>query len=145
MASTSRTGPNSARPWRAYTARPATAPRRSSPAPWRRTCGSWLQHPCVPVALAMPFVHPEHDHAQAERHRAVIDLGANARLVAAVGGHQGFVQNRQAAHFGELLQRGVDVAQGLLLAAVVVAQYVARTHGVVLQMIALRQLGDLRV
>src|SRR5882762_5786124 len=130
MASTSRTGPNSARPWRAYTARPATAPRRTSPAPSSRTCGSWLQRPCVPVALAMPVVDPEHDHAQAERYRAVIDLGANACLITAVGGNQRLVQNRQAAHFGELLERGIDGAQRLLLAAVVVAQYVARAHGV---------------
>src|SRR5882724_3922166 len=103
MASTFRIWRNFARPWRAYTARPATAPRRTSPAPWSRTCGSWLQRPCVPVALAMPVVHPEHDHAQAERHRAVIDLGADTRLVPALGGDQCFIQNRQAAHFGELL------------------------------------------
>src|SRR3981189_1662639 len=119
MASLSRTRRNSARRTRADTAPPATAPRQSSPAPWSRTCGSWLQRPCVPVALAMPVVDPEHDHAQGERYRAVIDLGANACLIAAAGGDQRFVQNRQAAHFGELFERGIDVAQRLLLAAVV--------------------------
>src|SRR5277367_2226517 len=99
----------------ADTARPATVPRRYSRAPWSRTCGSWLQRPCVPVAFAMPVVDPEHQDPQAERHRAVVDFRPNTGLIAAVGGHQGFVQHRQAAYFRELLHGGIDAAQRLLL------------------------------
>ena len=84
-------------------------------------------------------------HAQAERHDAVIDFRPHARLIAAVGRDQRLVQNRQAAHFGELLDRGVDGAQRFLLAAVVVAQDVARAHGVVLQVVALGQFRDPRI
>ena len=41
--------------------------------------------------------------------------------------------------------RGIDRAQRFLLAAVVIAQDVARAHRVVLQMVALRQFGDARI
>src|SRR6267154_4044185 len=122
MAATCRTRPNSARPTQGDRVRPATVPRRLSRAPWSRTCESWLQRPRVPVALAMPVVDPKHPHAQAERHRTVVDLRADTRLITAVGGDQRFIQNRQAAHFGETLDRGIDGAQRFLLAAVVIAQ-----------------------
>src|SRR5580700_7296035 len=102
MATTGRTQQNFARPMQAGTARPATVPRLYSRAPWSRTCESRLQRPCVPVAFAMPVVDPEHQYPQAERHIAVVDLGPNAGLVAAVGGKQGLVQNRHTAYFREL-------------------------------------------
>src|ERR1700722_1334354 len=111
MAATCRTRPNFARPTQADRVRRAPVPLRSSRAPWSRTCESWLQRPRVPVALAMPVVDPKHHHAQAERHRTVIDLGADTGLITAVGSDQGFIQNRQTAHFGEALDRGIDGTQ----------------------------------
>src|SRR5271170_7730852 len=101
------------------TAPPATVPRRYSPTPLSRTCGSWLQRPCVPVAFAMPIADPEHQDPQAERHRAVVDFRPNAGLIAAIGGDQGFVQHGQAAYVRELFDGGIDTAQRLLLTAVV--------------------------
>src|SRR5579859_3110303 len=106
----------------ACTARPATARPRWCPSRSSRTCGSGLQGPCVPIALAMPFVDPEHHHAQRERYGPVIDFRANIGFVSAVGCDQGLVEHRQAANLGQLFERRVDRTQGLLLAAVVVAQ-----------------------
>src|ERR1700723_2116569 len=117
MAATGRTRPNSARPTRANRARPTTVRLLSSRALWRRTCGSRLQRPCVPVAFAMPVVDPKHQQAQAEWHGAVVEFGPNTGLVAAVGGDQSFVQDRQAANLGELLDRGVDGGHTIFLAA----------------------------
>src|SRR5258706_15160117 len=101
MAATCRTRPNSARPTQGDRVRPATVPRRLSRAPWSRTCESWLQRPRVQVALAMPVVDPKHHHAQAERHRTVVDLRADTRLITAVGGGQRLFPNPQAAPLGE--------------------------------------------
>src|ERR1700679_2888633 len=102
----------------AGTAPPATVPRRYSLAPWSRTCGSWLQRPCVPVAFAMPVADPEHQDAEAVRRGAVINFRPNSGLIAAVGCDQGLIQHRQAAYFRELFDGGIDTAQRLLLPAV---------------------------
>ena len=127
---------------------------RAQPATARRRCAEhgravFADHGCsVHVYQSLSRCHSLTQNistAQRERHGAIIDLGAYARLVAAIGGQQRLVEHRQAAHLGQELERRIDRAQRLLLAAVVVAQDVARAHGVVLQVVALRQLGDARV
>src|ERR1700719_3755495 len=92
----------------------------------------------------MPVVDPEHHDTQAGRYRAVVNFRTNTGLVTSVGADQRFVQHRQTTHLGELLDRGIDAAQRLLLAAVVVSQDVVSTYRVVLQMVALGEFGDAR-
>jgi hypothetical protein len=77
--------------------------------------------------------------------RAVIDLGAHARLVAAVGGRSALSSTGRLRTSDKLLERRIDRGERLLLAAVLVAQDVARAHCVVLQVVALRELRDARI
>src|SRR5882757_1560647 len=107
---------------RARTAPPPKARLRCSPRQSNRTCGSWLESPRVPVALTMPIADPEHQQPHGERHAAEIDPGAHICFIAAVARNERLVQCRQAVHFGKMFDRLIDRAQGLLLAAVVVAQ-----------------------